>query len=157
MPKLILLMRHAEKPDDPADPLLSPAGEVRAKQLATYIPQTFGAIGHLFASAPSQNSVRPIATITPLSKAIGVPINQDFADQDYPALADELLEDGAYDNASVLICWHHGHLPDFAEALGAPPIQVGGRWDPLVFNLIWRLDYAPGSATPAFSAITQPF
>lgn len=157
MPKLILLMRHAEKPEDPADPLLSPKGEARAKQLATYISQTFGAIGYLFPPAPSKNSLRPIATITPLSKAIGVPINEDFADQDYPALADDLLTDDAYDNATVLICWHHRHLPDFAEALGASRAQVGGRWDPAVFNLIWRVDYLPGSAAPAFTAITEPF
>src|SRR5260370_42606508 len=76
-------MRHAEKPADDIDPGLSPEGAARAKKLATYIPQTFGSIGVLFASAPSKHSIRPIATITPLSAAIGVPINKRTADQDY--------------------------------------------------------------------------
>jgi len=31
MPRLVLLTRHAEKPDDPSDPNLSPAGKQRAK------------------------------------------------------------------------------------------------------------------------------
>lgn len=157
MPKQILLMRHAEKPQSFTDPGLSAAGEARAKKLATYIPKTFGTIRFLFASAPSKGSVRPIATITPLSQAIGVPINQDIADQDYFVLAHELLGHSKYEGATTLICWHHGHLPDFAEALGAPPAQVGGRWDPVVFNLIWRLDYPPGSTTAALTPITEPF
>jgi len=157
VPKLILLMRHAEKPADDIDPGLSPEGAARAKKLATYIPQTFGSIGFLFASAPSKHSIRPIATITPLSVAIGVPINKGNADQDYLVLAHELLSDEKYDGATVLICWHHGHLPDFAEALGASSSQVGERWDPLVFILIWRLDYPPGSALPTLTPITEPF
>jgi hypothetical protein len=48
MPKQIPLMCHAEKPRDETDPGLSPAGQTRATELATYIPQTFGAIGFLF-------------------------------------------------------------------------------------------------------------
>lgn len=35
-PKLVLVMRHAEKPDDAADPNLSPTGQERAKRLANY-------------------------------------------------------------------------------------------------------------------------
>jgi broad specificity phosphatase PhoE len=157
VPRQILLMRHAEKPDDDTDPGLSPAGKQRASRLATYIPQSFGSIGFLFASAPSKHSIRPIATMTPLSEAIDVPIGENIADQDYPVLAREVLTDPKYAAATVLICWHHGHLPDFAEALGASPSQVGGRWDPLVFNLIWRLDYPPGSTTPTLTPITEPF
>src|SRR3977135_4277449 len=41
-PSRILLMRHAEKPDDPGDPDLTEAGRARAAALARYIPATFG-------------------------------------------------------------------------------------------------------------------
>jgi hypothetical protein len=44
--RIILVMRHAEKPDDDTDLNLSPAGVARAKKLATYIPATFGKPGH---------------------------------------------------------------------------------------------------------------
>ena len=40
-PSRIILMRHADKPDDPDDPDLSAAGEARAEHLASYIPQAF--------------------------------------------------------------------------------------------------------------------
>ena len=41
-PVKILIMRHAEKPDDPSDPNLSPEGQDRAKALVTWYPETFG-------------------------------------------------------------------------------------------------------------------
>jgi broad specificity phosphatase PhoE len=37
-PNQIVILRHAEKPEDQRDPDLSPAGEERAKMLATLIP-----------------------------------------------------------------------------------------------------------------------
>lgn len=157
MPQRILLMRHAEKPDDPTDPDLSPQGKGRANRLATYIPRTFVSIGWLFAAASSKHSVRPIETITPLSQAIHVPINQDIADQDYSVLADHLLRQPTYTGATVLVCWHHGHLPDLAEALGVPPAEVGERWDPAVSDLIWELDFAAANPAPSLTSITEPF
>jgi broad specificity phosphatase PhoE len=155
--KRILLMRHAEKPIDDIDPDLSTEGQQRANRLATYIPQTFGTIGFLFAAAPSKHSVRPIATITPLSAAISVPINTEFADKDYALLARELVNRPQYSGAIALVCWHHEYLPDFAKALGAAPEQVGKHWHSPVFNVIWRLDYAQGSDVSEFSSITEPF
>ena len=38
----LLVMRHAEKSDDPDDPDLTPAGQARAKALPAYIQATFG-------------------------------------------------------------------------------------------------------------------
>jgi broad specificity phosphatase PhoE len=78
----ILLMRHGEKPDDPLDPALSPAGHKRAKKLAKYIPDKFGKPDFLFATAISKYSKRPYETLKPLSKATGASIDTNFADQD---------------------------------------------------------------------------
>src|ERR1700681_1377892 len=50
-PSRIILMRHADKPDDPDDPDLSTAGVTRAQHLATYIPQTFGKPDYIIATA----------------------------------------------------------------------------------------------------------
>ena len=41
-PKMILVMRHAEKPVDPDDPNLTKKGHARAEKLAEYIPDKFG-------------------------------------------------------------------------------------------------------------------
>jgi broad specificity phosphatase PhoE len=76
----ILVMRHAEKSDDPTDPELTPAGRHRAESLATYIPNQFGRPDFIFAASISKHSARPYETIKPLSKAIGVPIDATYAD-----------------------------------------------------------------------------
>jgi broad specificity phosphatase PhoE len=155
-PKQILLMRHAEKPDDPRDPHLSDAGVARAEKLVDYVPNELGVPDFLCASAPSKHSVRPIETVTPLSHKIGASIDSTIADQDFSVLAQEVLTDSKYDGKLVLICWHHGNLPEFAFALGASGAGVPNPWDPDVFNLILKLDYSGGS-TPIVTQITEPF
>jgi phosphohistidine phosphatase SixA len=155
-PKQILLMRHAEKPDDPRDPNLSDAGRARAEKLAVYVPTDLGKPDFLFASAPSKRSVRPIETITPLSNRIGVPIDSTIADQDYAVLARGLLADPKFEGKLVLICWHHGHIPDLAFALGASAVNIPNPWDPSVFNLILKFAHSDGSP-PSVTQITEAF
>src|SRR6478672_2317427 len=71
-PSRIILMRHADKPDDPDDPDLSAAGVARAEHLATYIPQIFGKPDYIIATARSKHSDRPLETVVPLARAVGV-------------------------------------------------------------------------------------
>jgi hypothetical protein len=80
-PSRIILMRHADKPDDPDDPDLSSAGVVRAGHLATYIPQTFGKPDYIIATAHSKHSDRPLETVEPLARAVGVPVQHDVRDK----------------------------------------------------------------------------
>jgi hypothetical protein len=49
-PRQIMVLRHAEKPSDDTDPNLSLAGELRAKMLASLIPQRFP--NQIFSSPP---------------------------------------------------------------------------------------------------------
>jgi hypothetical protein len=58
----LLVMRHAEKSDDPNDPHLTPPGLLRAEGLATFIPQEFGKPDYLFAASISKHSARPYET-----------------------------------------------------------------------------------------------
>jgi phosphohistidine phosphatase SixA len=155
-PSLVLLMRHAEKPTDPKDPHLSNEGIIRAKKLAAYIPETFGDIQLLFAAAISKHSTRPYETLKPVSKKLGIPIDATYADQDYAALATQLLLHQRYAGKRIIIAWHHGHLPSFADALGAAKGQYPDPWDPLVFDLILKFEW-PAANRPAVTLVTKPF
>ena len=148
-------MRHAEKPSDPKDPNLSDAGFCRARGLATYIPKEFGDPQWLFASAVSKHSARPFETIKPLSMAVGIPIEATYADQDYEALAADLLSEARYAGGYAVIAWHHGHIPSFAHALGARKGDYPDPWDPDTFDLILRFVWS-ADRHPAVTTITEP-
>jgi phosphohistidine phosphatase SixA len=156
IPSRILVTRHAEKPDDPMNPDLSDAGCARAERLADYIPASFGSPEFLFSTAPSTHSSRPVETLTPLSKRIGVAIDSTFADQDYGALAQEILSQSQFTGKLILVCWHHGNIPSLMRALGAKSDQFPDPWDHQVFNLILQLDYAE-SSDPNTVSVIEPF
>jgi phosphohistidine phosphatase SixA len=155
-PSLVLLMRHAEKPADPNDQYLSDEGIVRAEKLAVYIPETFGDIQLLFASAISKRSARPYQTLKPLSKKLNVAIDATYAAQDYAVLATQLLVDHRYAGQRIAIVWHHGQIPAFANALGASKGQYPDPWDPLVFALILKFEW-PAANRPVVTMVTEPF
>ena len=154
----ILLMRHAEKTEDPMDPHLSRDGYARAAKLADYIPATFGIPQFLIATSISKHSVRPIETIEPLSAKIGVPIDATYADQDYGALAGQIFSEPRYADAGTLIvvCWHHGNIPSMAQALRAKPGGYPDPWDSDVFNQILILTYS-GDGEPEVTTVIEPF
>ena len=153
-PTLILVMRHAEKPEDVQNPDLSPVGQERAEKLATYVPKTFGALDFIFAAAISKHSARPFETVKPRSKAIGIPIDATIADNDYEVLAADLLGKQRYDGKRVLVCWHHGHIPSLMQALRAKKGNYPDPWDAKVFNLILKLNYE-GADVPRLTKVTE--
>jgi hypothetical protein len=149
-PLQILVVRHAEKPPEPAspteapDPNLSLRGHQRAAALGVFVPGTFAKIDFLFASRDSDNSDRPLQTITPLGQAIGLSIDTKYKDKDFAELAAH-LGDPKFAGTRVLVAWHHGKIPELAAALGVnnPPAP----WNPAMFDRIWQIDYdAAGKA-----------
>ena len=154
----ILLMRHAEKTGDPVDPHLSQEGYARAAKLAEYVPSTFGIPKFLIATSISKHSVRCIETIKPLSTKIGVSIDATYADQDYGALASQLLSEPQYADAGTLIvvCWHHGNIPSMTHALRANAGSYPDPWDAQVFNQILVLSFS-GDDAPQVTTLTEPF
>ena len=148
-------MRHAEKSDDPMDPNLTPAGQERAQRLTTYVPETFGNPGFLFAAANSKHSHRPHQTLKPLAEHLGLPINTDFADQDYGALAHTLQHEDRFEGRLIVICWHHGNIPSLAHALNAAPGEYPDPWKGSVFNLILEFTFSHGALTAR--SVTEPF
>jgi hypothetical protein len=151
---VLLLVRHAEKPAGAAagglpgvaapavrqgqsadsqqasDPFLAVAGKERAQAYAVYFQNYSVSSGpplrlsSLFAADDSPSSYRPVLTLAPLSLALDVDIRHPYADKDYEALAHELVAGHQYANAGILICWHHEHILQLAQALGVNPAQL---------------------------------
>ena len=157
-PVRIILMRHADKPDDPDDPDLSAAGVVRAEHLATYIPQAFGKPDYIMATARSKHSERPLETVEPLARAVGATVQHDIGDKDFEDLVEEIFSDPSYHDKTVVICWHHGTLPAIAALLGAPAGSYPDPWPDDTYNVILDFRYDPNSgAAPAVTQVTEPF
>lgn len=104
----------------------------------------------LFSTAPSSKSKRPRETITPLAAALALPVNHDYGEKkkDIDALA-ALLRTSHYAGKTILICWHHGTIPDLATALGATGATP---WSATVFDRVWVISY---DATPAIRQFGQ--
>jgi hypothetical protein len=153
MPTLqILIFRHGEKPGDPGQDQpsdgvsLSSRGFARAGALAYLLPDPFDDPDFLFASQASHHSNRPVETITPLSQRLhDMEINSTIADADYATLASQLLTDGKYDGKVIVICWHHGTIPELATSLGVTGAPA--TWDKTVFDRFWSVDVGAGAAT----------
>jgi broad specificity phosphatase PhoE len=145
-PATILIIRHAEKLTGGRQDL-SPVGYQRASLLPKLfdgsrpdlpVPQV------LLAAHMSKHSNRPVETITPLAAALKLPVDSTIKDDDYEALAKELLS-GKYAGKVVLVAWHHGKIPQLASALGAQPPYT--PWPAEQFDRVWRIDYKDGKAT----------
>ncbi len=149
-------MRHAEKTGEAGDRGLSPAGRVRAERLATWIPQAFGRPDFLIAAADSPKSRRSNLTLEPLARATGLPIDDAVENAEFDVLAVRLLADPRYTGNLVVVAWHQGKLPKFANALGAPAGSYPDKWGRETFDRILRLDYGEGGA-PRVEEMRQPF
>lgn len=156
-PRTILLMRHAEKPDDPTSPYLSDAGRDRAEKLAQYIPTKYGKPDFVFAAAEHEKSIRSYLTVKPLCDAIAVSLDSSTPAKDYQGLAAILLSDDIYAAKLVVACWPHGELPVLVAALRARQGDYPDPWDSSVFDLILQLDYASNDTPPAVTRANEPF
>jgi broad specificity phosphatase PhoE len=138
MPAKIVILRHGEKTDDAGDVNLSVRGYSRAGALAPALPAAFGKPDFLFATQASADSNRPVETITPLAQSLSLTIDSKHADKDYGKVAEDLLSNSKYQDKFVVICWHHGKIPDLASALGVTPPQ--NPWPGEVFDRYWVLN-----------------
>ena len=102
----ILMIRHGEKPKSGTG--LAVAGQERAQAYSIYFQNYLlnsspVKLNYLFAAANSNASHRPVLTITPLSTATGLKINQKHKDKDYQKVATDILTNSKYDGSSILI------------------------------------------------------
>ena len=141
---VVLIIRHGEKPDRGSG--LSPMGEARTRAYVNYF-QKFTVdskslrLNYLFSAADSKESRRPRLTLEPLGKALGLKIDSRFRDKHVLELAHEIqnLPPGK----NILICWHHGEIPQLLRALGAAPEKLipNAKWPDDVFGWLIQLHY----------------
>jgi hypothetical protein len=165
------MIRHGEKPpklNGEDQEGLSKQGIDRSEAL----PQVFGPnssynIGYILVEKPKKDSrTRPVLTVTPLSQALGIPLDDSISRDDAQGAAQKARDwisnvqsnppsDG---RINMLICWEHGQLKDIAEAIGVTgyadtvpqEVQVKGTeksdgkggwaYPDARFDLIWTLD-----------------
>ena len=161
-PRKIVILRHGEKPGDPDSPDttdqpdLAPAGVERANELVRVIPADFGEPDFLVAATSSGMSRRPVETLQPLANKLGFLADppsvarfiQSYANHDFPQLADDLLNNNSkFASTLVIVCWHHGNIPQLARALGVTAKQMAtateynprkDKWNSLVFDRFWN-------------------
>ena len=126
-------MRHAEKTGKTDDIYLSAEGVKRAERLVKYIPQTFGRPDFIYAAARSKRSIRSIETVNPLAAALGLEVQYHIEDTDFETLVTEISSKPEYRSKTIVICWHHGKLPEIAALLGGqkgnyPKSSAAGRF-----------------------------
>jgi len=154
LPRVVYLMRHAEKPAERHDPHLSAAGIARAGKLPGYFPQLLGGqpLDVIFATGQSKNSNRPYETVVPLAGSLHLSIDQSYPNDSYGALAEAVRS--RYAGKTVLISWHHGTIPALARALGA--VTAPAKWPSASFNMIWKITYDP-QGVAKLQQISEPF
>ncbi len=143
----ILIIRHAEKSDSGQG--LSPAGQQRAEAYVRYfknfqIDAKPLRLDCLFATADSKGSQRPRLTLEPLGNALGLKIDRRFKNKKFRELTDEIQSKDH--GKSILICWHHGEIPELVRALGADPTKLlpEAKWPDQEFGWVLQLRYDDG-------------
>jgi hypothetical protein len=99
---------------------------------------------YIFATEKSKQSNRPVETVSPLAIALTLPINDGLTDKepDITKMVNAILND--YPGKIILVCWHHGKIPDIAKALG---VKKPPKWDGKVFDRVWQITFPKGKAT----------
>ena len=142
----ILIIRHAEKSPESGKGLTH-RGESRAQLYIKYFsPFHDGGlnlkIDSLYAGADSKNSFRPRLTLEPLSKATGIPLQDEIGTKDTELLVAELKSHAH--GLHPLIAWRHSEMPDLIRAFGGSPgLLPDGRWPDDVYDWVIVLTTGP--------------
>lgn len=156
---LVLLIRHAEKPG--SGPGLGAAGEKRAQAYVRYfgdfrldgVPTR---IHSLVAAADSDRSNRSRLTLAPLGRALGLPVQQPYTNEDVENFAGWLAL--APKDETTLVAWHHGELPRLLACLGADPdaLLPHGNWPDDVYDWVIALRFDGQGRLVSAERIVQP-
>jgi hypothetical protein len=150
-PRYIILIRHAEKPDDKHDPHLSPAGVRRAGRLVTYVTtdpkmKALGLPAAIFATRMTKDDdgQRTQETVEPLARALKLTVHTPYTGANYKHVVKDILDHHAYAGKTVLLCWNHEEIPQLAAALGVDPRPH--KWPDDDFDTVYIIAYHDGKA-----------
>lgn len=112
----------------------------RAQYLADYIPKNFGKPDRIFATEPTKSSFRPFLTVTPLWESVKEStIDVSVADDEAIVLGMH-LRDGdlahSLDGQTVVVCWHHGKIPELLKGLCVKRHQIPDPWPENDFSTV---------------------
>src|ERR1035437_751945 len=137
-PRLILLIRHTEKPPRSlGEPGLSAIGRQHAIELATTFPILYGIPNVVFAAATDAESSRCVETATPIVDLYQIPFHSNIPAGDVDRLVSAIKDrpDGDF----VLVVWRHEQLPAISAALGfKPPFK---KWAQDNYSTWWALSH----------------
>jgi hypothetical protein len=157
-PTKIMLIRHAEKPDETGAVLgVDESGRPDPNQLSVRGWQRAGALVRFFAPSgqarstgierPSaifackpcngSSSVRPFSTVCPLAASLGIPVHYETGKSDQAALFNAVQSF----SGAVLICWAHEPIPSLVKGLAGDLPGVPVKWPGKRFDLVWILDW----------------
>jgi hypothetical protein len=138
-PARVIVIRHAEKPDDQENPNLSQAGVERSWRIVKWLTQgavlgTNGPPAGLYAPEPTRRGfgVRCRDTLQPTARRLGQQVKTAYGSEDYEFQAQVILRDKSLRGKNVVVCWTHEFLPQLAAAFGVdppPPKWKGGDYD----------------------------
>lgn len=169
----IMVIRHAEKPDDSGvrhgvtakgerdSESLTIRGWQRAGAYVCFFAPSAGPLQHpaiatprhLFASkvAASSNSKRPEETIKPLSSKLGLKIDSHCTKADH----DEMATRAMVCDGVVLICWEHQLIPTIARRILGDAATVPENWPDDRFDLVWVFDRDPATGAYGFEQVAS--
>ncbi|HKP36688.1 MAG TPA: hypothetical protein VJT71_07510 [Pyrinomonadaceae bacterium] len=169
----IMLIRHAEKPEQGADTQgVTLKGERSKESLAVRGWQRAGALTSIFAPSDGhfqhaalakpkflyaskalkrKGSKRSIQTITPLAEKLNLKINDDFPRSQF----ENMLEEVYLCNGVVLICWQREYIPNIADYILNNDETAPRVWPEDRFDMVWVFDLKRSSAGYGFKQVPQ--
>ncbi len=142
LPKQIIMIRHGEKIDDSHNDL-SPQGCQRAYQLPLFFNTYKNDIVAIYAqqSPKAKSSIRPLETIAPTAKMLNIKINNQFLRDDVESVAQDILNNKAYNGKTILVSWEHDAIINLAGALGYSVPKKLKKWPSSTFDQAWIVSY----------------
>jgi hypothetical protein len=148
MPAQVIIIRHAEKYENPAQIHLSPKGRNRALALAEFFQSDprvleFGRPAGIIAQSPTTKkpSRRCLETVEPLAKELGLAVISQFTYGQAEELVRWLKQQRQYDGKAVLICMQHMEVDELAQALGVAGLRPR-IWPHETYDRLYILTYA---------------
>ncbi len=145
LPKAIVLLRHAEKPEDSNDPNLSPRGWERARALPRIFTENaelkkLGPPDFLFGAGQEKvtSAVRSIQTLQYVGEIFKLNVHQNYKRDSYLNLIHDINTNTLFDEKIVVICWQHEILTDFLNGFGIPR-KI--KYPKKIFDRIWLVTY----------------